>query len=102
MPTVGDKGALPSSLPVPGLPDVPFTLEALTAIAPYAFAMALVGLMESLMAAELVDEITDAHSSKTRVAVMVMVSSGAPPPSPPWTPSRPSTPSAARPWRSPA
>ncbi|MFJ3905983.1 SulP family inorganic anion transporter [Streptomyces sp. NPDC090025] len=69
VPTVGDKGALPSSLPVPGLPDVPFTLDTLTTIAPYAFAMALVGLMESLMTAQLVDEITDTRSSKTREAV---------------------------------
>ncbi|MFJ8670087.1 SulP family inorganic anion transporter [Streptomyces sp. NPDC093600] len=69
VPTVGDKGALPSSLPVPGLPDVPFTLDTLTTIAPYAFAMALVGLMESLMTAKLVDEITDSHSSKTRESV---------------------------------
>ncbi|MFZ4299171.1 SulP family inorganic anion transporter [Streptomyces cinereoruber] len=69
VPTVGDKGALPSSLPVPGLPDVPFTLDTLTTIAPYAFAMALVGLMESLMTAKLVDEITDTHSNKTRESV---------------------------------
>ncbi|WP_405438786.1 SulP family inorganic anion transporter [Streptomyces anulatus] len=66
VPTVGDRGALPSSLPVPGLPDVPFTLDTLTTIAPYAFAMALVGLMESLMTAKLVDEITDTQSNKTR------------------------------------
>ncbi|MGA5494735.1 SulP family inorganic anion transporter [Streptomyces cinereoruber] len=69
VPTVGDKGELPSSLPVPGLPDVPFTLDTLTTIAPYAFAMALVGLMESLMTAKLVDEITDTHSNKTRESV---------------------------------
>ncbi|GGR06825.1 SulP family inorganic anion transporter [Streptomyces pilosus] len=69
VPTVGDKGELPSSLPVPGLPDVPFTLDTLTTIAPYALAMALVGLMESLMTAKLVDEITDTHSSKTRESV---------------------------------
>ncbi|WP_307544192.1 SulP family inorganic anion transporter [Streptomyces sp. V3I8] len=69
VPTVGDKGELPSSLPVPGLPDVPFTLDTLTTVAPYAFAMALVGLMESLMTAKLVDEITDTHSSKTRESI---------------------------------
>ncbi|GGP71206.1 sodium-independent anion transporter [Streptomyces variabilis] len=69
VPTVGDKGALPSSLPTPGLPDVPFTTDTLTTIAPYAFAMALVGLMESLMTAKLVDEITDTHSNKTRESV---------------------------------
>ncbi|GAU66474.1 putative SulP family transporter [Streptomyces sp. NBRC 110611] len=69
VPTVGGKGDLPSSLPVPGLPDVPFTLDTLTTIAPYALAMALVGLMESLMTAKLVDDITDTRSSKTRESI---------------------------------
>ncbi|KOG89109.1 SulP family inorganic anion transporter [Streptomyces varsoviensis] len=69
VPTVGDKGELPSALPVPGLPDVPFTLDTLTTIAPYALAMALVGLMESLMTAKLVDDITDTRSDKTRESV---------------------------------
>ncbi|MGW1429986.1 SulP family inorganic anion transporter [Streptomyces sp. NPDC002431] len=69
VPTVGDKGTLPSSLPVPGLPDVPFTLDTLMTIAPYAFAMALVGLMESLMTAKLVDDLTDTRSSKTRESI---------------------------------
>ncbi|MEQ7127112.1 SulP family inorganic anion transporter [Actinopolymorpha sp. B11F2] len=69
VPTVGDKGALPSFLPVPGLPDVPFTAETLVTIAPYALALALVGLMESLMTAKLVDDITDTHSNKTRESI---------------------------------
>lgn len=69
VPTVGDKGDLPSSLPVPGLPDVPFTLETLRIVAPYALAVALVGLMESLMTAKLVDDITDTHSDKTRESI---------------------------------
>lgn len=69
VPTVGDKGALPSSMPVPGVPDVPFTLDTLTLIAPYALAFALVGLMESLMTAKLVDDITDTHSNKTRESI---------------------------------
>ncbi|MBO8200532.1 SulP family inorganic anion transporter [Streptomyces smyrnaeus] len=69
VPTVGDKGKLPSSLPVPGLPDVPFTLHTLTVIAPYALALALVGLMESLMTAKLVDDITDTRSNKTRESI---------------------------------
>ncbi|MGV9288949.1 SulP family inorganic anion transporter [Streptomyces sp. NPDC003719] len=69
VPTVGDKGELPSALPMPGLPDVPFTPDTLTTIAPYAFAMALVGLMESLMTAQLVDDITDTRSSKRRESV---------------------------------
>ncbi|MET7754612.1 SulP family inorganic anion transporter [Streptomyces sp. NPDC005389] len=69
VPTVGDKGELPSSLPTPGLPDVPFTPDTLMTIAPYAFAMALVGLMESLMTARLVDDITDTRSDKTRESI---------------------------------
>ncbi|MEO3789629.1 SulP family inorganic anion transporter [Nonomuraea sp. B10E15] len=69
VPTVGDRGALPSALPVPGLPDVPFTLDTLTLLAPYALAFALVGLMESLMTAKLVDDITDTRSSKTRESI---------------------------------
>ncbi|RSM75722.1 sodium-independent anion transporter [Amycolatopsis sp. WAC 01375] len=69
VPTVGDKGALPSSLPVPGIPDVPFTFDTLALLAPYAIAFALVGLMESLMTAKLVDDITDTHSNKTRESI---------------------------------
>ena len=69
VPTVGDQGDLPGSLPSLGLPDVPFTLDTLRVIAPYALAVALVGLMESLMTAKLVDELTDTHSSKTRESI---------------------------------
>ncbi|WP_367125758.1 SulP family inorganic anion transporter [Streptomyces phytohabitans] len=69
VPTVGDKGELPSALPVPALPDVPFTVGTLTTVAPYALAMALVGLMESLMTAKLVDDLTDTPSDKTRESV---------------------------------
>ncbi|WP_367128383.1 SulP family inorganic anion transporter [Saccharothrix sp. HUAS TT1] len=69
VPTVGDRGELPSSLPVPGIPDVPLTLETLRIIAPYALALALVGLMESLMTAKLVDDLTDTRSNKTRESI---------------------------------
>ncbi|GAA2726045.1 SulP family inorganic anion transporter [Actinocorallia aurantiaca] len=69
VPTVGDRGVLPSSLPGLGLPDVPFTAETLRIIAPYALALALVGLMESLMTAKLVDDLTDTHSNKTRESI---------------------------------
>ncbi|MEH3088914.1 MAG: SulP family inorganic anion transporter [Microbacterium arborescens] len=69
VPTVGDQGALPESLPSLLMPDVPFTIETLRIIAPYALAMAVVGLLESLMTAKLVDEITDTHSRKTREAL---------------------------------
>jgi len=66
VPNVGDQGELPNGLPMLGLPDVPFTFETLRMIAPFSLAIALVGLMESLMTAKLVDDITDTHSSKTR------------------------------------
>lgn len=68
VPDVGDQGALPDSLPVPGFPHVPVTLHTLQVIAPYALGAALVGLLESLMTAKLVDDITDTPSNKTREA----------------------------------
>jgi len=49
--TVGDMGALPDSLPLFLLPDVPLNIETLTIIFPYAIALAFVGLLESLMTA---------------------------------------------------
>lgn len=66
VPTVGDEGELPTSLPELLIPNVPLTMETFNIIAPYALAMALVGLLESLLTAKLVDEITDTHSQKTR------------------------------------
>lgn len=62
--TVGDMGALPSSMPFFHLPDVPFTLRTLSIIAPFSLAMALVGLLESLLTAAVVDEMTDTPSCK--------------------------------------
>lgn len=66
VPDVGDEGELPSSLPTLLFPDVPLNTHTLSIIAPYALAMALVGLLESLMTAKLVDDVTDTHSNKTR------------------------------------
>ncbi|TGO04876.1 SulP family inorganic anion transporter [Serinibacter arcticus] len=66
VPTVGDQGELPSTLPHLLLPDVPLTLETLQIIAPYALAMAVVGILESLLTAKLVDDVTDTGSNKTR------------------------------------
>ncbi len=68
VPRVRDQGALPDSLPSLVWPDVPLDLETLRIIAPYAAGMALVGLLESLMTAKLVDDVTDTHSDKTREA----------------------------------
>ncbi|KNC19116.1 sulfate permease [Arthrobacter sp. RIT-PI-e] len=66
VPTVGDKGELPESLPTLFFPDVPLNLETLQIVAPFALALAAVGLLESLMTAKLVDDITDTRSDKTR------------------------------------
>lgn len=68
VPTVGDMGALPSSFPIPFLPDVPLTMDTLRTVAPYSLTLALVGLMESLMTAKLVDDITETGSAKGREA----------------------------------
>jgi SulP family sulfate permease len=64
VPNVGEKGTLPSSLPSFILPDVPFTLHTLVIIAPYAATIAIVGLLESLLTAQLIDEITETRSNK--------------------------------------
>ncbi|GAB2559156.1 SulP family inorganic anion transporter [Leucobacter ruminantium] len=66
VPSVGDQGELPRSLPSLFVPQVPPTWETFAIIAPYALAVAVVGLMESLLTAKLVDEITDTRSDKTR------------------------------------
>ncbi|MDP2376753.1 SulP family inorganic anion transporter [Reyranella sp.] len=67
--TVGDMGELPSTLPVFLLPDVPLTLETLLIVLPYSVAVAAVGLLESLMTAQIVDELTDTTSNKNRECV---------------------------------
>lgn len=64
--TVGDMGALPSDLPSFFIPNVPFTLETLQIILPYALTLAMVGLLESLMTAAIIDEMTDTTSDKNR------------------------------------
>jgi SulP family sulfate permease len=67
--TVGDMGQLPDSLPVFLLPDVPLNWETLRIIAPYSVTLAVVGLLESMMTASIVDELTDTTSSKNRECV---------------------------------
>lgn len=64
--TVGDMGALPSAPPVFRLPDVPFTFETLRIIFPYSLTMAAVGLLESMLTAQIVDDLTDTPSNKRR------------------------------------
>jgi SulP family sulfate permease len=67
--TVGDMGELPDSLPVFLLPDVPLNLETLAIIFPYALTLMVVGLLESLMTATIVDDLTDTPSDKNRECV---------------------------------
>ncbi|MEN8733643.1 MAG: SulP family inorganic anion transporter, partial [Lentimonas sp.] len=62
--TVGDMGALPSTLPIFLLPDVPLNLATLGIIFPYAISLAIVGLLESLMTSTIVDDFTDTSSNK--------------------------------------
>ena len=67
--TVGDMGALPDTLPMFLIPDVPLTLETLRIILPYAAAVAVVGLLESLMTQNIVDELTDTPSDRNQECV---------------------------------
>jgi SulP family sulfate permease len=67
--TVGDMGELPDSLPVFLLPDVPLNLETLAIIFPYSLTLMVVGLLESLMTATIVDDLTDTTSDKNRECV---------------------------------
>ncbi|ALM58034.1 SulP family inorganic anion transporter [Staphylococcus equorum] len=64
--TVGDLGQITRSLPQFFIPDVPFNLETLQIILPYSLSMAIVGLVESLLTARIVDQATDTYSSKNR------------------------------------
>ena len=64
--TVGDMGELPSEIPFLLIPDVPLTFETLRIILPYSLTMAAVGLLESLLTAQIVDDLTDTGSDKAR------------------------------------
>lgn len=67
--TVSDLGELPSALPTLLFPDVPLTLETLWIVLPYSVAVAAVGLLESLLTASIVDQMTDTKSDKNRESV---------------------------------
>jgi SulP family sulfate permease len=67
--TVGDLGELPDTLPVFLIPDIPLSFETLQIILPYSIAVAAVGLLESLMTAQIVDELTDTPSDRNRECV---------------------------------
>ena len=67
--TVGDMGALPDTLPMFLIPDIPLTFETLAIILPYAAAIAVVGLLESLMTENIVDDLTDTPSNRNQECV---------------------------------
>ncbi|AUG51318.1 SulP family inorganic anion transporter [Thalassospira marina] len=64
--TVGDMGALPDAFPAFAIPNVPFSLDTLLIILPYSAGVAAVGLLESLMTASIVDDLTDTSSNRIR------------------------------------
>jgi len=66
--TVGDLGAITQSLPAFFIPNVPFNFETLQIILPYSIALAIVGLLESLLTSSIVDDMTDTESKKNREA----------------------------------
>lgn len=67
--TVGDMGELPDTLPVFLIPDIPLTFETFLIILPYSLAIAVVGLLESLMTQNLVDDLTDTRSSRNQECI---------------------------------
>jgi SulP family sulfate permease len=67
--TVGDMGELPATLPVFLIPDIPLNLETLLIILPYSAAVAVVGLLESLMTAQIVDDLTDTPSNRNQECI---------------------------------
>jgi sulfate permease, SulP family len=67
--TVGDMGELPSTLPVFLFPDIPINFDTIVIIFPYSAAVASVGLLESLMTATIIDELTDTTSNKNRECI---------------------------------
>ncbi|WP_349571647.1 SulP family inorganic anion transporter [Azotobacter salinestris] len=64
--TLGDMAHIAGGLPVPAVPDVPWNLETLAIVAPYAVLMALVGLLETLLTLNLTDEITESRGYPDR------------------------------------
>jgi sulfate permease, SulP family len=68
VPTVGDMGQLPNTLPIFLLPQVPLNLETLQIVLPYSLTLAIVGLLASFLTASLVDELTDTPSDKNQEA----------------------------------
>ncbi len=64
--TIGDMGAITAALPMFHIPDVPFSLETLKIVLPYSISMALVGLVETLLTSQVIDEMTDSEGDRNR------------------------------------
>ncbi len=69
IPTVGDMGTLPTTLPSLSVPLVPLNFETIEIILPYALALSLVGLLESFLTANVIDDLTDTSSNKNQEAM---------------------------------
>ncbi|MGM0662315.1 MAG: SulP family inorganic anion transporter [Pseudomonadota bacterium] len=67
--TVGDMGELPDTLPVFLIPDIPLTYQTLMIILPYSVAVMVVGLLESLMTQNIVDDLTDTRSHRNQECI---------------------------------
>ena len=67
--TVGDMGALPDTLPIFLIPQIPLTFETLMILLPYSLAVAIVGLLESLMTQNVVDDLTDTKSNRNQECI---------------------------------
>ncbi|MGA4634760.1 SulP family inorganic anion transporter [Pseudomonas solani] len=67
--TLGDMAHIAGGLPTFALPEVPWNLETLRIIAPYALLMAMVGLLETLLTLNLTDEITESRGYPDRECV---------------------------------
>ncbi|MFD1929514.1 SulP family inorganic anion transporter [Sporosarcina siberiensis] len=66
--TIGDLGTMPNSLPTFFFPDIPLNFETLKIIFPYALALSIVGLLESLLTSQVLDDMTDTSSNKNKEA----------------------------------
>ncbi|MEK5037348.1 SulP family inorganic anion transporter [Sporosarcina sp. FSL K6-3457] len=66
--TIGDLGTMPNSLPIFFLPDIPLNFETLKIILPYSLALSIVGLLESLLTSQVLDDMTDTPSNKNKEA----------------------------------
>lgn len=66
--TIGDLGTMPNTLPIFFLPDIPINLETLKIILPYSLALSIVGLLESLLTSQVLDDMTDTPSNKNKEA----------------------------------